>query len=137
MTGELSRAAVEYLVRHLGLRDELHPDDAFGYIYATRAEYDDAAAGNYVAYGNRVHGPIEVGDRLVQIVDLTPQLRATGARPTDPRMPDRITEPCCGQHGPFCEPPAELCCGHCTEFDHPRHILLGPCSASQGPGPPR
>lgn len=35
---------------------------------------------------------------------------------------------CCGLHGRNCEPPGELCCGDCTEADHPGHQRLGPCS---------
>lgn len=125
----ISRAAVEYLVRQLGLRGGLHPDDVFGYVHATRASYDRSAALNRGTHGNRIHGPVRIGDLFVQLVDVTPRLVATGARPTDPQLPDRVTEPCCDLHGRNCEPPSELCCAHCTEFDHPRHILLGPCSA--------
>lgn len=29
--------------------------------------------------------------------------------------------PCCDLHNRNCEPPSELCCGHCTEASHPNH----------------
>lgn len=29
--------------------------------------------------------------------------------------------PCCDMHNHHCEPPSELCCGHCTEVHHPDH----------------
>jgi hypothetical protein len=30
-------------------------------------------------------------------------------------------EVCCDLHGVRCEPPSELCCGDCTEANHPHH----------------
>lgn len=125
----ISRAAVEYLVHHLGLRDHLHPDDVVGFIHSDQADYDRSARENREKHGNVVLPPVKVGDRLVQLIDVRPQLRAIGGRPTDPRLPDRITEPCCDLHGRNCEP-EELCCASCTEADHfSGHKLLGPCSA--------
>jgi hypothetical protein len=29
--------------------------------------------------------------------------------------------PCCEMHNRNCEPPGDLCCGHCTEFHHGWH----------------
>lgn len=127
MSESLSRAATEYLVREAGLRDHLHPDDAFASVHVNQAEYDAAARRN-LDLGNAVHGPVRLGLLLVQIVDVTPALRAIGSPVTDPGLPDRISSPCCADHGRECEPPYELCCGLCTEADHPQHILLGPCS---------
>ena len=35
---------------------------------------------------------------------------------------DRLTGAMCSDlHGRNCEPPSELCCENCTEWDHPRH----------------
>jgi hypothetical protein len=33
----------------------------------------------------------------------------------------RAAGQCCDLHNEHCEPPSELCCGRCTEWDHPRH----------------
>ena len=37
--------------------------------------------------------------------------------------------PCCDLHGRNCEPPSELCCGGCTEVQHPGHTDGSICSA--------
>jgi hypothetical protein len=122
------REAIPQLLRALNLRSRLHPDDVFAFYHPDRADFDQAAARN-VAMGNTVFGLIEADGRLVQVVDVTPQLRAQGCAETDPRLPDKLTEPCCDLHGRNCEPPSELCCYNCTEADHPGHLLLGPCSS--------
>jgi hypothetical protein len=45
---------------------------------------------------------------------------APGAKVTE--LPAAPAGPeCCDMHNEHCEPPSELCCGRCTEWDHPRH----------------
>jgi hypothetical protein len=39
-----------------------------------------------------------------------------------------MSEPCCDLHGRNCEPPSELCCGNCTEANHPDHPAGETCS---------
>ena len=34
---------------------------------------------------------------------------------------------CCSMHNEHCEPPSELCCGDCSEVEHPAHLDERPC----------
>ncbi|HEV2376223.1 MAG TPA: hypothetical protein VGS19_29140 [Streptosporangiaceae bacterium] len=40
-----------------------------------------------------------------------------------------MSEPCCDLHGRNCEPPGDLCCGECTEANHPNHPRGERCSS--------
>lgn len=43
-------------------------------------------------------------------------------KPPPAPPPDLRWKPCdCDMHNQHCEPPADLCCGNCTEVNHPLH----------------
>lgn len=42
---------------------------------------------------------------------------------------------CCDLHSTFCEPPSELCCGSCTEAEHPLHPAGFVCVLDPGGAP--
>jgi hypothetical protein len=47
--------------------------------------------------------------------------------------------PCCDLHNRNCEPPSELCCDQCSEWDHPSHAsgteCIAPDLSGNGPTP--
>jgi hypothetical protein len=75
------------VLRALGLRDTIHPADAFAFTYPNRAEFEESAAANR-DLGNTVHGPWLTEAGVVAVVDIRPQLTAKGGGPTDPALPD-------------------------------------------------
>lgn len=82
------------VLREVGLRDQIHPCDAWCFAYPSRAVFD-ASAERDRALGNTVHGPYDTADGLVGVIDIRPQLRAhmfaagqVGDPATDPARPD-------------------------------------------------
>lgn len=57
-------------------------------------------------------GAVEIDMR--QLGAIISERRAAQQRPAE-------TGPCCDMHNRHCEPPADLCCGGCTEVRHPDH----------------
>jgi hypothetical protein len=39
---------------------------------------------------------------------------------------------CCDLHNRHCEPPGDLCCGSCTEINHPQHPAGVQCTWTTG-----
>jgi len=65
------------VLRHLGLRDQIHPLDAFVYAFPDREAYEESAKRDRELYGNDVLGPYETEAGVVGIVDIRPQLRGS------------------------------------------------------------
>lgn len=80
------------ILREVGLRDQIHPCDAFVFGYPSRAVFDESAARDR-ALGNDVHGPYETRHGLVGVIDVRPQLRANNLPVTDPALPDDYLPP--------------------------------------------
>lgn len=76
------------VLREHGLRDKIHPVDAFAFEYPDRAYFDESAARDRENNGNDVHGPWETETGAVGIVDIRPQLASAGIAGTDPALPD-------------------------------------------------
>ena len=83
----LDSAAV---LRSLGLRDQIHPDDAWAFAYPDRESCEASAKRDREIYGNDVLGPYETEAGFVSVVDIRPQLLKQVGRVTDPSLPDRI-----------------------------------------------
>lgn len=76
------------MLRALGLRDRIHPADAFAFLYPSREYFEASAKRDRENHGNEVHGPVETEMGIVGVVSIAPQLRARGIDPTDPELPD-------------------------------------------------
>jgi hypothetical protein len=75
-------------LRAAGLRDKIHPLDAFAFTYPDRAYFEASAKRDREIHRNDVHGPFETAGGLLGIVDIRPQEREHGWMVTDPALPD-------------------------------------------------
>jgi len=80
-------------LRHLGLRDQIHPYDAFVFAFPDREAFEASAKRDREINGHDVLGPYETEAGVVGICDIRPQLRAHGLAAIDPALPDDVYSP--------------------------------------------
>ncbi len=74
-------------VRIMGMREQIHPADAYATLLPTISDAEVWRAANEAHYGHPGWVvPIEGG--AVQVIDLRPMLAESGVEPTDPALPD-------------------------------------------------
>jgi hypothetical protein len=76
------------VIRHLGLRDRVHPHDAVAFSYPAMDVYEASAKRDREIHGNEVFGPYETEAGIVAVVSLRPQLLRQGHPVADPAEPD-------------------------------------------------
>jgi hypothetical protein len=75
-------------LRILGLREQIHPDDVYAWLYTTSEDAKALLAANKAHYGHPGWVvPVEGG--FVQVVDFRPALAESDCPLTDPALPDR------------------------------------------------
>lgn len=76
-------------LRIAGLRDQIHPHDAYARLYRDEALADEAAEGDRDIYGHTVHR-VMLDCGLVNLLDLRPALSRYDPPipPADPALPD-------------------------------------------------
>lgn len=75
-------------LRHLGLRDAIHPFDAVASLFPSQEAADAFAAANLEDYGHPNLGSYADGDGVIGVLDMRPALAQMGGRPCDPLLPD-------------------------------------------------
>lgn len=81
------------VLRAVGLRDQIHPQDAVCFTFPDRATFEASAKRDREIHGNDVHGPYETEGGVIGVVDMRPQLRRIGGLPADPAEPDDAVHP--------------------------------------------
>lgn len=72
-------------LRLLGVRDRVHPMDAYAYAYRDQAAADAWQASTAEHHGIQSLGTVVGGDEVIGVYDLR---HAPGITPTDPSLPD-------------------------------------------------
>lgn len=77
------------ILRVTGIRDEIHPNDCTGFVYASRAEFTAWSRSNRKYWHNDSFGPFVIeGLGIVGVVEFREQLVDAGGAVTDPKLPD-------------------------------------------------
>ena len=78
-------------LRMLGVRDEVHPCDAFAHVHRTRESAQRYVDVNAEKYDHPSFGPLETDGGWIEVVNFRPAIEAYGSPPTDPVLPDDWT----------------------------------------------
>lgn len=92
--GESHLADTANALRCLGLRNQIHPDDAIAFTYRNKQAAQAWQASSVEHHGLTVAGLCEIDGEWVGVYDLRPRMKALYEQkpkpytPTDPTLPD-------------------------------------------------
>ena len=86
--GEATRLDSAQVLRAHGLRDQIHPQDAFAFTHPDPLYAGHSVIRDQGIHGNDVFGPWKTEMGMVWVVDIRPQLRKRHIPETPPTLAD-------------------------------------------------